>query len=34
MTLITIDIEKLGEAVARHIPPVVKDHEELWTSDQ
>lgn len=24
----------LGEAVAKHIPPVVKDHEELWTSDQ
>lgn len=34
MTQITIDIEKLGEAVAKHMPPVVKDYEELWTSDQ
>jgi predicted DNA-binding transcriptional regulator AlpA len=34
MTQITIDIEKLGEAVARHIPPTVKDHEELWNSEQ
>lgn len=34
MTQLIIDIEKLGEAVARHMPPVVKDHEELWTSDQ
>lgn len=34
MTQITIDIEKLGEAIAKHIPPVVKDHEELWNSDQ
>jgi len=23
---LTIDIEKLGEAVARHMPPVVRDY--------
>lgn len=34
MTQITIDIEKLGEAIAKHMPPVVKDHEELWNSDR
>lgn len=34
MTQITINIEELGKVVARHMRPVVKDHEELWTSDQ
>ena len=32
--IIEIDIEKLGEVVARHMPPVVKPDEELWNSDQ
>lgn len=34
MTQITIDIEELGKVVARHMPPVVRDDEEIWTSEQ
>ncbi len=34
MTQITINLEELGEIIAKHIPPIVPADEVIWNADQ